>query len=251
MTTELSINARARAIKPSATLAVSARAASLRAEGKQVLNFSAGGRLRAPSTVTRAVIDQLDDSRSVRAGPGLPALRDAAAAGSPPTTAATSPARDPDLLRRQQPGNLFLVTLSPGDEVVITPYWVSYPVMVELAGGTSVFVEGGLRRDSRWHRRSSPQARSKTRFVVLNNPSNPTGVGYTAGRCAPWVSWWPSARRRRGSSATISTASSCTTTTSMRRRSALEASPTASSWWTSKSYAAAVLASGSSRRPRR
>ena len=81
MTHDLTINARALAIKPSATLAVSARASSLRAEGKEVLNFSAGEPdFRPPATVTAQVVDLLNEQRVAYAPvPGMPALRDAAA----------------------------------------------------------------------------------------------------------------------------------------------------------------------------
>lgn len=186
MTTELSINARARAIKPSATLAVSARAASLRAEGKQVLNFSAGEPdFAPPPTVTRAVIDQLDGARVPYSPvPGLPALRDAAAAELSAYHGRDF-ARSEILIScgaKHSLANLFLVTLSPGDEVVIpTPYWVSYPVMVELAGGTPVFVDGRAAAGFKVAPDDlAAKLGPKTRFVVLNSPSNPTGVGYTA-----------------------------------------------------------------------
>ena len=65
--------------------------------------------------------------------------------------------------------------------MIPTPYWVSYPVMVELAGGTPVFVEGRAAAGFKVAPEDlAAKLGPKTRFVVLNSPSNPTGVGYTA-----------------------------------------------------------------------
>jgi len=186
MTHDLNINARALAIKPSATLAVSARASALRAEGKQVLNFSAGEPdFRPPAAVTRRVVDRLERERVAYAPvPGLPTLRDAAANELSAYHGRTF-GRDEILIScgaKHSLANLFMVTLSPGDEVVIpTPYWVSYPAMVELGSGTPVFVEASAARGFKLEPESlSAVLNERTRFVVLNSPSNPTGVGYTA-----------------------------------------------------------------------
>ncbi len=186
MTYDLNINARALAIKPSATLAVSARANALRAAGKQVLNFSAGEPdFRPPVSVTRHVVERLEEERVAYAPvPGLPALRDAAARELSEYHG-RSIGRDEILIScgaKHSLANLFMVTLSPGDEVVIpTPYWVSYPAMVELGSGTPVFVEAAAERGFKLDpERLAGALSDRTRFVVLNSPSNPTGVGYTA-----------------------------------------------------------------------
>ncbi len=76
--------------------------------------------------------------------------------------------------------NAFMATINPGDEVVIpAPYWVSYPDMVRLAGGTPVIVAAGLRT----HFRITPEALDaaitpRTKWLIFNSPSNPTGAGY-------------------------------------------------------------------------
>ena len=79
--------------------------------------------------------------------------------------------------------NLFLATLDPDDEVVIpAPYWVSYPEMVSLAGGRSVIVSASAAHA--WKLRAEELAAvvtKHTRFLVINNPCNPTGAAYTAG----------------------------------------------------------------------
>lgn len=186
MTHDLTINARALAIKPSATLAVSARASSLRAEGKEVLNFSAGEPdFRPPATVTAQVVDLLNEQRVAYAPvPGMPALRDAAARELSAYHGRTFE-REEVLIScgaKHSLANLFMVTLSPGDEVVIpTPYWVSYPAMVELGSGTPVFAETSAARGFKLEPEGlAAVLNERTRYVVLNSPSNPTGVGYTA-----------------------------------------------------------------------
>ncbi|MCX4239556.1 pyridoxal phosphate-dependent aminotransferase [Paraliomyxa miuraensis] len=182
--TQAPISTRADRIKPSATLAVSGRAGELRAEGKQVLNFSAGEPdFSPPSAVTRAVAE------AAAAGPihyapvpGTPALRDAIAK----TLCAVhgrSFERNEILVScgaKHSLANLFLSMCDPGDEVVIpSPYWVSYPDMAGLAEAVSVFVpttraEGWRMRPEALEAAISP----RTRLIVLNSPSNPTGAGY-------------------------------------------------------------------------
>jgi len=183
---DIPINRRASAIKPSATLAVSARAGELRGEGKKVLNFSAGEPdFAPPAAITRAVVARLEKERVPYAPvPGLPALREAAAKELSEFHGQAYKASDVLVScgAKHSLANLFMVTLEPGDEVVIpTPYWVSYPAMVELGGGTPRFV----RTSPADSFKVNPGAletvlNDKTRFVVLNSPSNPTGVGYRA-----------------------------------------------------------------------
>ena len=82
--------------------------------------------------------------------------------------------------------NALLATLNPGDEVIIpAPYWVSYPDMVPLAGGTPVVVAGRLENGFK----ITPEALDaaitpRTKWLIFNSPSNPTGAGYSARRAA-------------------------------------------------------------------
>ncbi len=185
-TIELHTNARAGMLSSSPTLAISARAGELRAQGKAVLNFSAGEPdFRPPPAVTEALTKFLATSPvHYTPVPGLPQLRDAVAQelsryhGRPV-------ARTEVLVScgaKHSLANLFMVTLSPGDEVVIpAPYWVSYVDMVKLGDGVPVVVD--TRREHGW--RLQPEdleaaLTPKTRFVVLGNPTNPTGAGYSA-----------------------------------------------------------------------
>jgi aspartate aminotransferase len=181
----LTTNALARAIKPSATLAISARATELAAAGRKIFNFSAGQPdFAPPAAITRAVTRQLVDAPVGYAPvPGIPALRDAVAAE-------LSAFHGIGIVRNQvvvscgakhSIANLFLATLSPGDEVVIgAPYWVSYPEMVELGGGTSKIIHCPRAQN---YKLTPAQVREvvgpKTKFLLLNSPSNPTGVAYS------------------------------------------------------------------------
>lgn len=185
MTSDFAISKRAAAIKPSATLAVSAKAAELRAAGNEVLSFAAGEPDFKPPKAVREVVSQASLSEPIRYAPvpGTPALRDAVAAELG-AFHARSFARNQILVScgaKHSLANLFLASIDPGDAVVVgAPYWVSYPDMVGLAGGVPITVS--TTRAGGW--KLTPEALEpvlgpKTRFVILNSPSNPTGAGYS------------------------------------------------------------------------
>jgi aspartate aminotransferase len=186
MTAYPRISKRALAIKPSATLAVAQRAGELRASGKQVLNFSAGEPDFKPPRAVREAVAEFSREQPILYAPvpGTPALRDAVAAAMTEIHGRRFERSDVIVScgAKHSLANLFLATLDPGDEVVIpAPYWVSYPDMVGLAEGKPVIVEST--RAQGW--RPSPEALEavvgpRTRFLVLNSPSNPTGAGYRA-----------------------------------------------------------------------
>lgn len=178
------ISTRAARIKPSATLAVLARAGELRAEGKQILNFSAGEPdFSPPTAVSRAV------AAAAQAGPihyapvpGTPALRDAIARQLSEVHGRTFGRAEIFVScgAKHSLANVFLAMCNPGDEVVIpAPYWVSYPDMAGLAEATPVIVP--TTRADGW--RMKPEAleaglSARTKLIVLNSPGNPTGAGY-------------------------------------------------------------------------
>ncbi|NVB39919.1 pyridoxal phosphate-dependent aminotransferase [Pseudenhygromyxa sp. WMMC2535] len=185
MSHPLDINARAKAIQPSATLAISARAGELRAAGRKVYNFSAGQPdFAPPAGVTRAVTERLANAPVGYAPvPGTPELRDAVAAE-------LAAYHGVEIQRGQvvvscgakhSLANLFMVTLSPGDEVVFpTPYWVSYPEMVRLGGGEPVIVECPRSQGFKLQPEQLAEVVGpKTKFLLLNSPSNPAGVAYS------------------------------------------------------------------------
>ncbi|MDR2862666.1 MAG: pyridoxal phosphate-dependent aminotransferase [Puniceicoccales bacterium] len=174
----------ARNIAPSPTLAVDAKAKALKADGKDVCGFGAG----EPDFDTPAFIKDAC-AKALAAGqtkytptPGIPALRKAISADY--NTRGFAIAENQVVV---SPGGkmscylAILATVSPGDEVLIpAPYWVSYPEMVKLAGGVPKFILSG---DSTGFKITPGQLKAaitpKTRLLILNSPSNPSGAVYS------------------------------------------------------------------------
>jgi aspartate aminotransferase len=176
---------RVRRIKPSPTLAVTARAAALKAEGKDVIGLGAG----EPDFDTPAHISDAGVA-AIRNGftrytnvDGTPELKDAIIAKfrrdngleyARPQILVSSGAK-------QTIYNLVAALLDPGDEAIIpAPYWVSYPDMVLLADGTPVTVYAGPEQGYKITAAQLEAAITpKTRLFILNSPSNPTGAAYS------------------------------------------------------------------------
>ena len=173
-------------IKPSITLAVTAKAAKLKAAGVDVISFGAGEPdFDTPPHIkdaARAALDQGGVGKYTDVGGILP-LRKAIAAE---LAAVHKVTLEPDQIlvstgAKHSLYNLFMALLDPGDEVLIpAPYWVSYPDMVMLAGGRPVILETRAEDDFAV---TADQVRAavtpRTRAIVLNNPSNPTGAVYS------------------------------------------------------------------------
>ena len=175
-------------IKPSITLAVTAKAAQLKAAGIDIISFGAGEPdFDTPDHIKEAVRSALERPQGgfgkyTDVG-GILALRKAIAAE---LGAVHKVALDPDQIlvssgAKHSLFNLFMALLDPGDEILIpAPYWVSYPDMVMLAGGRPVILETRAEDDFAV---TAAQVRAactpRTRGIVLNNPSNPTGAVYT------------------------------------------------------------------------
>ena len=171
-------------IKPSATLSISAKARALKQKGIQVINFGVGEPdFDTPQHIRDAAIAALNrgETRYTAVG-GIDELKDAICRVIQEDYG-LSYAKENVMVScggKHALYNLFQTVLDPGDEVIIpSPYWVSYPDMVELAGATPVTVacpeENGFKlRPEDLEDAITPH----TRMIILNSPSNPTGVHY-------------------------------------------------------------------------
>jgi aspartate aminotransferase len=181
----IKLSARVQAVKPSATLAVDARAKALKAAGKDVIGLGAGEPdFDTPDHIKAAAIQAIQDGfTKYTAVDGTPSLK-AAVVDKFKRENGFDFAPEQVLVScggKQSFFNLAQAVIDPGDEVVIpAPYWVSYPDMVLLAGGAPVLVHAGA--DQRF-KISPAQLKAalndKTKLVVINSPSNPTGMAYT------------------------------------------------------------------------
>ena len=190
MTNPLKLASRLDPIKPSITLAVTAKAAKLKADGIDVVSFGAGEPdFDTPDHIKDAARAALDKGVGKYTDvAGILALRKAIAAELA-AVHKTEIAADQILVStgaKHSLFNLFMALLDPGDEVLIpAPYWVSYPDMVMLAGGRPVVLETRAEDDFAVTAAQVAAACSpRTRAIVLNNPSNPTGAVYSQSQIA-------------------------------------------------------------------
>ncbi len=176
----------AKNISPSPTLTVDARVKELIAAGEDIAGFGAGEPdFDTPVFIKEACKQALDEGKTkYAAAPGLPVLRSALAEKFKTFNGIESAQANEVIV---SPGGKYscylaiLATCGPGDEVIIpAPYWVSYPEMVKLAGATSKFVSA---TDVQGFKLTPEQLEEaitdKTRMVILNTPSNPTGAVYS------------------------------------------------------------------------
>ncbi len=181
----IKLSARVQAVKPSPTLAVTARAAEMRAAGKDVIGLGAGEPdFDTPDHIKEAAIKAIRDGfTKYTPVDGTPGLK-RAVIDKFKRENGFDYAPEQILVSvggKQSFYNLAQAILDPGDEVVIpAPYWVSYPDMVLLASGIPVYVNAGASQNFKISPAQLAAAiTDKTRLVVINSPSNPTGVAYT------------------------------------------------------------------------
>ena len=182
---DFKLSDRVQRIKPSPTLAITARAAELRAAGKDIIGLGAGEPdFDTPEHIKQAAVKALADGfTKYTAVDGTPSLKKAII---------DKFSRDNQLNYepnqvlvscggKQSFFNLTQALLNKGDEVIIpAPYWVSYPDMVLLADGVPVIVEADIKQNFKITPEQLDVAiTDKTRLVVLNSPSNPSGIAYS------------------------------------------------------------------------
>src|SRR6185436_14021603 len=178
---------RLKAIKPSPTLAVTAKAARLKAEGKDIIGLGAGEPdFDTPQFIKDAGIAAIQKGLTkYTAAGGTPSLKKAIIAKYQRENRLEYTEKQilVSVGGKQSCFNLCMALLNAGDEVVIpAPYWVSYPDMAMMAGAKPVFVAAGVEQGFRITAAQLEQAITpKTRLMFLNSPSNPTGAVYTAG----------------------------------------------------------------------
>lgn len=172
---------RARAIKPSATLAISAKAKRLKAEGQDVVGFGAGEPdFDTPEHIKQAAVEALARGETKYVFSGVTKLKGVIAQQTSEWVGVEY-APEQVLIScgaKHSLYNLILATCQQGDEVIIpSPYWLSYPEMVRLAGAEPVIVEldesAGFALPAEALRRAVTK---RTKLIIANSPSNPTGA---------------------------------------------------------------------------
>ncbi len=172
-------------IKPSPTIAVTQKARELKASGKDIIGLGAGEPdFDTPDNIKQAAIKAIKDGDTkYTAVDGTPALKEAIVKKFK---------RENNLVYqtdqitvgaggKQVIYNAMMATLNEGDEVIVpAPYWVSYPDIVLLAGGTPIIIECNKKQGFKINPKELEKfINEKTKWIILNSPSNPTGACYT------------------------------------------------------------------------
>jgi len=173
-------------IKPSPTLAVSAKAAKLKAEGRDVIAMGAGEPdFDTPQHIKDAAVAAMQKGLTkYTAAGGTPSLKKAIVAKFKRENGLDY--TEKQILvscgGKQTSFNLCMALLNPGDEAIIpAPYWVSYPDMAQMADGKPVFIQAGIEQGFKITPQQLERAITpKSRLIWINSPSNPTGATYTA-----------------------------------------------------------------------
>ncbi|MGB8739121.1 MAG: pyridoxal phosphate-dependent aminotransferase [Xanthobacteraceae bacterium] len=173
-------------IKPSATIAVTDKARALKAAGRDVIGLGAGEPdFDTPENIKEAAIKAIRDGKAAKytAVDGIAELKAAVSKKFKRENALDY--KPSEIIigtgGKQVLYNALIATLNPGDEVIIpAPYWVSYPDMVLLAGGTPVEVVTTMKSGFKMQPEDLERAITpKTKWIIFNSPSNPTGAAYT------------------------------------------------------------------------
>ena len=172
-------------LAPSATLAMSQKSSEMKAQGIDVINMSVGEPdFNTPDNIKQAAKKAIDENYSRYSPvPGYPDLRKAIVAKLKNENGLEYTINEVIVGTggKQCVCNAVLALVNPGDEVIIpAPYWVSYPQMVKLAGGTPIIVNAGFDQDFKMTEEQLENAiTEKTKMLILCSPSNPTGSVYS------------------------------------------------------------------------
>lgn len=172
-------------VKPSPTIAMTAKAAELKAQGRDIIGLSAGEPdFDTPENIRNAAKAAIDAGKTRYTAPdGIPELKQAICDKLLRDNGLTYTPKQVSVGTggKQTLYNAFMATLNAGDEVVIpAPYWVSYPDMVLLAGGTPVIAEASLESNFKLTAEQLEAAITpNTKWFIFNSPSNPSGAGYS------------------------------------------------------------------------
>ncbi|NLK75225.1 MAG: pyridoxal phosphate-dependent aminotransferase [Clostridiales bacterium] len=181
----LSLSIKAQAVKPSSTLAITAKAKELKDKGIDVVGFGAGEPdFNTPDNICEAAVDAIHGGfTKYTPASGTVELKKAI---SEKFLKFNGLKYDPDQIVISNGGkhsltNVFTAILNPGDEVIIpTPYWLSYPEIVKLADGVPVFIRAEKDQNYKVTAQQIDEAcTDKTKALILNSPNNPTGMIYT------------------------------------------------------------------------
>jgi aspartate aminotransferase len=172
-------------VKPSATIAVTQKARDLKNAGRDIISLSIGEPdFDTPDNIKKAAIAAIERGETKYTPvAGIQPLREAIAQKFKRENGLDYKASQTIVGTggKHILFNAFLATVNPGDEVIIpAPYWVSYPDMVAIAGGTPIFVETTMEHGFKLQAEALSQAITpKTKWLLLNSPSNPSGAAYT------------------------------------------------------------------------
>jgi len=171
-------------VKPSATIAVTNKARELKAAGRDVIGLGAGEPdFDTPENIKAAAIAAINEGKTkYTAVDGIPELKDAIIAKFKRENGLSYERNEISVGTggKQVLYNALVATINPGDEVIIpTPYWVSYPDMVLLAGGEPVIVEADKSTFKITAEALEAAITPRTKWFMFNSPSNPSGAAYT------------------------------------------------------------------------
>ncbi|MEA2833144.1 MAG: aspartate aminotransferase [Methylobacteriaceae bacterium] len=172
-------------VKPSATMVATQKARDLKAKGRDIISLSVGEPdFDTPDNIKQAAIKAIERGETKYTPvAGIPPLREAIAEKFKRENGLDYKASQVIVGTggKQILFNAFLATLNPGDEVIcVAPYWVSYPEMVAICGGTAVTVQTKMEHGFKLQPEDLEAAITpRTKWIILNSPSNPSGAAYT------------------------------------------------------------------------